>query len=422
MDPISSQPQPTDAEPALVVSNLCKLFTLYAKPIDRLWQALGKHSANTRHFHALTDISFSLAKGEVVGVVGRNGAGKSTLLQLICGTLNPSSGSVKVNGRIAALLELGSGFNPEFTGRDNVFMNAAVLGLSRAEIEAKYDDIVDFAELAAFMDQPVKTYSSGMLVRLAFAVATSVEPDILIIDEALSVGDGVFARKSFDRIMEMRNKGVSILFCSHSLYQIEALCHRAIWLHQGELIMDGDNSQVVKRYETFLHSQDLDFKSEHNKNKCENGKKLHEPVTNARISNIVVRIDDTVADLNNTTTAISGLSEMKVIIDWVSNPNLPTPSVAITIHANDGRLVASAGSHIDRIQLKQSITGNGSVCICFHNLPLLKGDYWIEAYLLCEQGIFFYDQRIPAARFKVIQPNYELEQGLVHLNRAWSCE
>ena len=228
MNPIASQPQQTDAEPALVVSNLCKSFTLYAKPIDRLWQALGKHSANTRHFHALTDISFSLAKGEVVGVVGRNGAGKSTLLQLICGTLNPSSGSVKVNGRIAALRELGSGFNPEFTGRDNVFMNAAVLGLSRTEIEAKYDDIVDFAELAAFMDQPVKTYSSGMLVRLAFAVATSVEPDILIIDEALSVGDGVFARKSFDRIMQLRDAGTSILFCSHSLYQVEALYNKAI--------------------------------------------------------------------------------------------------------------------------------------------------------------------------------------------------
>ncbi|MCL4556636.1 MAG: ABC transporter ATP-binding protein, partial [Gammaproteobacteria bacterium] len=240
----------------LMVNKLSKHFKCYAKPADRLWEALGLLRHPIPAFHALSEVSFTLNKGEVLGVIGRNGAGKSTLLQLICGTLQPTSGSVTTTGRIAALLELGSGFNPEFSGRDNVYLNAAVLGLSQAEIEAKFDEIVAFSELAAFIDQPVKTYSSGMFVRLAFAVATSIEPDILIIDEALSVGDGAFSRKSFDRIMALKARGTTILFCSHALYQIEALCDRAIWLKDGKVALLGDTQEVTSSYQAFLSQLD----------------------------------------------------------------------------------------------------------------------------------------------------------------------
>ncbi|MFZ4704170.1 MAG: ABC transporter ATP-binding protein, partial [Candidatus Methylumidiphilus sp.] len=213
------------ADFAIRAEGLSKCYTLYDHPADRLKQMLMRGRRQYyREFWALRETSFELAKGQVLGLVGRNGAGKSTLLQLVCGTLAPSGGSLDVRGRVSALLELGAGFNPEFTGRENVYVSAAILGLSKAEINLRYDEIVEFSGIAEFIDQPVKTYSSGMFMRLAFAVATSVDPDILIIDEALSVGDGEFARKSFDRIIAMKETGKTILFCSHSMYHIESIC------------------------------------------------------------------------------------------------------------------------------------------------------------------------------------------------------
>ena len=244
---------PMSSEPAIRVKNLSKCYQLYAQPSDRLKQFLWRGRRQYfREFWALRDASFEVAKGEVLGIIGRNGAGKSTLLQLLCGTLTPSAGEVEVRGRIAALLELGSGFNPEFSGRQNVFMSAAIMGLSQQEIEARFEEIVDFSGIRDFIDQPVKTYSSGMYVRLAFSVATSVDPDILVVDEALSVGDGEFARKSFDRIRTMKEAGKTILFCSHSLYQVEAFCDRVLWLDHGDLKLIGEPQEVVQQYSISL--------------------------------------------------------------------------------------------------------------------------------------------------------------------------
>ena len=237
---------------AVSVHNLSKRFFLYDKPIHRLYELLPFCKRRGHEFVALDNISFELPRGQVLGLIGKNGAGKSTLLQLICGTLRPSSGSVTINGRVAALLELGAGFNPEFTGRENIYMNASILGLEQAEIDRRYDDIVIFSELQEFINQPVKTYSSGMYVRLAFAIATSVEPDILIIDEALSVGDGSFARKSFDRIMELKAAGATIIFCSHSMYHIEAICDHALWLERGRIVKTGKPETVARLYQESL--------------------------------------------------------------------------------------------------------------------------------------------------------------------------
>jgi lipopolysaccharide transport system ATP-binding protein len=207
-----------------------------------------------KEFWALKDVSFEIKKGETVGIVGRNGSGKSTLLQLICGTLTPTGGSVQTNGRIAALLELGSGFNPEFTGRENVYMNGAVLGLSIEEIDARFDDIAAFAEIGDFIEQPVKTYSSGMMVRLAFAVAINVDPEILIVDEALSVGDELFQRKCFSRIEAIRDSGATILFVSHSGSTILELCDRAVLLDSGEKLAVGVPKQIIGRYQKLLYA------------------------------------------------------------------------------------------------------------------------------------------------------------------------
>lgn len=194
-------------------SSLGKSYRMYARPVDRLWQFLwGQRKKLFNDFVALEGVNFDLLRGQVLGIVGVNGAGKSTLLQLIAGTISASEGRIETRGRVAALLELGSGFNPEFTGRENIYLNAAVLGLNRSEIDARLQSIIDFADIGSHIDQPVKTYSSGMHTRLAFSIATSVDADVLIVDEALSVGDGAFARKSFDRIMQIKEKGPRCFF------------------------------------------------------------------------------------------------------------------------------------------------------------------------------------------------------------------
>ncbi len=248
---------------AIRVENLSKCYQIYDTPRDRLKQFILPRVHHLtgqtprqyfREFWALKDISFEVKKGETVGIIGRNGSGKSTLLQMICGTLSPTSGSITTHGRIAALLELGSGFNPEFTGRENVYMNASVLGLSKEEIDQRFDDIAAFADIGEFIEQPVKTYSSGMMVRLAFAVAISVDPDILIVDEALSVGDELFQRKCFSRIEATRNSGATILFVSHSGGTVVELCDRALLLDSGERLAMGSPKKIVGRYQKLLYT------------------------------------------------------------------------------------------------------------------------------------------------------------------------
>jgi lipopolysaccharide transport system ATP-binding protein len=242
------------SEAIIEVKDLGKSFPIYDKPHHRLLQMMLRGRKWHREFVALRNVDFAVNRGETVGIVGRNGSGKSTLLQIICGTLSPSSGEVHVRGRVAALLELGAGFNPEFTGRENVYLNGTVLGLTRSQVEEKFDDILAFAEIGDFIDRPVKTYSSGMYVRLAFAVAIHVEPDLLVVDEALSVGDEAFQRKCFARIEQLRKQGCTILFVSHAASTVVELCDRAILIDHGEVLADGLPKAVVSRYQRMLYA------------------------------------------------------------------------------------------------------------------------------------------------------------------------
>lgn len=235
---------------AISVTNLAKTYRIFGHPGDRIKQAL---TLGRKHFHreftALQDISFEIEKGEIVGIIGRNGSGKSTLLQLICGILKPSSGAVTVNGRISALLELGAGFNPEFTGRENVYFQGAVTGLAKEKMHERFDDIAAFADIGDFIDQPVRTYSSGMFVRLAFATAIHIDPDILVIDEALAVGDIAFQRKCFDRLGQLlADKQRIVLLVSHDLRQVERFCSRVIFLQNGKIVADGRAHDVCQMY------------------------------------------------------------------------------------------------------------------------------------------------------------------------------
>jgi len=233
---------------SIKVKNLSKVYRLYKRPIDRFVEIITSRPRHTT-FVALEKVSFEVFKGETFGIIGANGAGKSTLLKILAGVLTPTSGEISVKGRVAALLELGAGFHPELTGRENIYINASLLGIPEKIVRQKEEKIIKFAELEDFIDRPLKTYSSGMQVRLAFSVAVEVDPDILIVDEALSVGDQRFQKKSLDRILEFREKGKTILFCSHNMYHVLHLCRRAMWLDRGRVRMLGPAEEVVKAYE-----------------------------------------------------------------------------------------------------------------------------------------------------------------------------
>ena len=243
---------------AIEVSNLCKAYKLYPTPLDRLKESLHPFR-KTYHqdFYALTDISFNIRKGETVGIIGKNGSGKSTLLKILTGVMTPTAGNVVVHGRVSALLELGAGFNPELTGIENIYFSGTVMGFEKDEIDRRIADILSFADIGDFAHRQVKTYSSGMFVRLAFAVNISIDPDILIIDEALSVGDIAFRNKCVTRIKEMQRKGVNIVFVSHDLSTLQMICNRVFWLEQGRIIASGDPLSVCQEYYIFMTGAEI---------------------------------------------------------------------------------------------------------------------------------------------------------------------
>ena len=240
--------------PRISVNNISKEFKIYDRPQDRLSELI-RRKPKHKMFHVLSDISFAVEEGKSIGIIGVNGAGKSTLLKILAGTLQPTSGSYQLHGQVAALLELGAGFHPEFTGRKNIYLNASLLGVPEDNMEDLERDIIEFSELEEFIDRPVKTYSSGMYVRLAFSVATMVRPDILIIDEALSVGDLTFQKKCVQRMNEFIGENKTMVFCSHSMFHVQELCDKTIWLDKGQIREIGDSDKVVGHYEDFCNSK-----------------------------------------------------------------------------------------------------------------------------------------------------------------------
>jgi lipopolysaccharide transport system ATP-binding protein len=452
-----SEKQSTSGHWVIEVNQVSKCYSLFDHPKDRLKEFLmpklhrkipfwGKETY-AKKFWSLRDVSVSLKKGEVLGVMGVNGAGKSSLLQLICGVLEPTSGSVKVKGRIAALLELGAGFNPEFSGRENIDLNAALMGLSTEEIKEKTPEIIAFSGIEPFIDQPVKTYSSGMYVRLAFAIATSVEPDVLIIDEALSVGDGAFTRKSFDRIMDLKRKGVTILFCSHNIYQVEALCQRAIWLHEGQIQKAGPVRAVAQSYNNFLDQlnvspsgaqnakdelgtwREMGTEETHgvatkNTNADEHPelKPNQEGIPNAQAQHThqTAKLKDIKVLVNGLEmkplVLQSGVSNLELQVHFAAGLAVPTPNVGLVITDRSGFKITSCSNFYDGVELTRDAKGLGCVRLKFQHIQLLRGHFVIEVFLLCEKALLIYDSAV-VTEFEVIQPG--LEFGVVSLQREW---
>lgn len=418
------------SDAVITLHGVAKRYRIFERPRDRLFTLLPglARFAHERVFHGLRPLDLSIQRGEVVGIIGRNGAGKSTLLQLICQTLPISEGRLEVNGKVSALLELGAGFNPEFTGRENAYLSASILGMTRAAIDAKLEEMLAFADIGEFIDQPVKTYSSGMFVRLAFAVATSVDPDILVVDEALSVGDGAFARKSFERIMAMKAAGKTILFCSHSLYQVEAICSRALWIEGGRLVEDGRPDAVISHYQRFLDTglmpgelgePNPELASIQSAARYADAAPAAAPADAgprgyARLGKVTVSVD---GQPGRELEAVSGESTLEIEVSFDSDPALPCPTVAVTLSTADGHMVTSAASWEDGIAIPRSAAGQGRARIRFAALPLLKGQYHIGAYVFCERGMHSYGWVDPVATLQVTQ--HGIEKGFCRLPHDW---
>ncbi|HEY8022316.1 MAG TPA: ABC transporter ATP-binding protein, partial [Thermoanaerobaculia bacterium] len=356
---------------------LSKIYRIYGSPWDRL-RELALRRPFHRDFHALGEVTFSQRRGEGLALIGENGAGKSTLLKILAGITAPTSGSVAVAGKIASILELGSGFHPEFTGRQNIALNAAMLGLSADEVAEKMPVIVDWSELGDFIDQPVKVYSTGMAMRLGFSIATQVEPDVLIIDEALSVGDGYFQKKCMDRLREFVGSGGTLLFCSHAMYYVSAFCQRALWLRQGRVEALGGVGEVVREYENFLLAKSAAHRSDSGADSGAGGGsgRLSAP---ARLGD--VRLAG--AGPGRPRPLLVCGDPLEIEIAWETEEPRLGFHVGVGINRIDGVEVASFATHADGVG---PILGarRHAVRLLLPSLPLVKGEFTLYIFLLDE--------------------------------------
>ncbi|MBD1878297.1 ABC transporter ATP-binding protein [Coleofasciculus sp. FACHB-T130] len=410
------------SEIAISLKNVSKCFKLYGHPVDRLKDLLLPGKIRANEFWALRDINLEVPKGQTLGIVGQNGSGKSTLLQIIAGTLTPTTGDIQVNGRVAALLELGSGFNPEFTGRQNVFFNGRLLGLSQREIEDKFDTIAEFAEIGDFIEQPVKAYSSGMFIRLAFAVAINVEPDILIVDEALSVGDIKFQFKCFLKFKEFQEKGITILFVSHDGNSVKRYCNNAILLNSGQKILEGIPNQVINHYTKIMFPDEevREFREIPNKELIlpaapeRKKEKLEYRYGDGRgeIIKIITKNSN-----GETTKTFLSCEKVVVSIEALIKEFLEAPVFAMTIKDCRGEDIYITNTYAQKINVPNLKPGN-LVNVSFEqHLMLCPGDYFISfGFVSLAQGrLSPIDRRYDAVQIKVTQLGDDMSGGIVNL-------
>jgi lipopolysaccharide transport system ATP-binding protein len=394
-------------QPAVRAVELSKHYDIYRRPIDRLFEIVTGRARHTV-FPALQDVTFEVERGETVGIIGQNGAGKSTLLKLLCGVTKASSGTLETQGNIASILELGTGFHPEFSGRDNAALNAAILGLTPAQVKQKLPSILEFSELGTFLERPVKTYSSGMYMRLAFSVAVNVDPDILVIDEALAVGDGHFQKKCVDKIREFQEAGKTILFCSHALYYVSSICRRTLWLDHGTMMRYGPSLDVVHDYETFLLERDK-------QTAAEGEPQPDRPPTPVRIREV------TVCDRSGAPRDLFARGEDIHVRLRVESDDAAQPvHVIVGIHRSADDLQCFAvGTHADGVA-PLSGRHDYEVVVKLEDVPLLRGDYSIIAFAGDENAITVFDRRDVRPAFSMAGDRYEI--GLIGIRHRWQVE
>ncbi len=395
----------------VAVRGLEKTYKVFSSPWERLWEALGG-SPRHRPFRALENVSFELEAGEALGVVGENGAGKSTLLKILAGVLEPSGGELEVRGKVASILELGSGFHPEFTGRENLLLNAAILGLGRQETLAKLPQILEFSELGAAIDQPVKAYSTGMTMRLAFSIATQVEPDVLIVDEALSVGDGYFQKKSMDRMTELVRGGTTLVFCSHAMYYVSSFCERALWLRQGCVEKLGTSRDVIVDYEGYLlekgRAEEVDEEEA-----VDAGAVEERPSGPARL----VRVE--LVEPREEATSRHPGEPWALEVSWECDDENLAFQLGVGVNRSDGTEVFSCETvGVEGFPLTGARRYVARLCV--PRLPLVKGDFEVYVHLGDEKGLHVYDRDRLSPGFVVRGETYSF--GLVQVEHRWEVE
>jgi ABC-type polysaccharide/polyol phosphate transport system ATPase subunit len=387
---------------------LGKSYQVYHRPVDRLKQMLWRGRRTFYdEFWAVRHVDFDVQPAETVGIIGRNGAGKSTLLQLVCGTLSPTEGSIRVQGRVAALLELGSGFNPEFTGRENVFLNAALLGMSDGEIRDRFEAIERFADIGDFIDQPVRTYSSGMHARLAFAVAIHCDPEILIIDEILAVGDAAFQRKCIERFYQIRDSGCTILFVSHDPYMVKSVCRRAIYLDQGEPVLFGPADEVIDRYTVDLERRQKSVPTPR--------EVPAEPIPGAPFHITSVRLEDEHGEARQrvrTGESIRIRMQYKALHDAFPEKI----AFVVNVYRHDSLYLCGTSTLMDGLAPFDAAP-TGEVVIHFPNFALLSGEYMFRVAINDEEGLGIFAEAKYVCPIQVADDFQAV--GMFNLARAW---
>ncbi len=404
--------RPDGAQPTLDAQQLGKEYRLYDSPAQRLLSLLSNRR-NYRSHWALQGVTFQLRRGQCLGLIGDNGAGKSTLLKLLAGTLQPSCGTLGRHGRVTAILELGAGFHPDFTGRQNLYFGGSLIGIDAAQMRTLEASIIAFSELGDAMDRPIKTYSSGMVVRLAFALVTALEPQVLIIDEALAVGDQHFQKKCVERIEAFRNNGCTILFCSHSLYHVQRLCDQALWLHQGHMRALGPTPEVVAAYEAHVRLQQQGDASP-----AETAALAPRPAPDAAHIEAVLLPDVQEPDAY----APGGCGRLNSphlqITVRARTADGSQPHIGLLLEQVGGVGVTSVGTHTDGVQVRQDSSGAWVATVTFPNIPLHTGQYKISAYLFDSKGLVVYDEWKDCQRFS--QVFAQSTPGMVRLPHHWS--
>jgi ABC-type polysaccharide/polyol phosphate transport system ATPase subunit len=396
---------------AIEVKDLSKVYRLYDKPIDRLKEALGiKRKSYHKEFYALDKLNFSINAGETIGIIGTNGSGKSTLLKIITGVLNPSNGTVNVKGKISALLELGAGFNPEYTGYDNIYLNGAMFGFTKEDIDKKVESIVNFAGIGDFIYQPVKNYSSGMFARLAFSVAIHVEPEILIADEVLAVGDLEFQLKCMDKFNEFRNKGKTILYVSHDINSVKRYCSSCIWLQNGKIEAIGNTDNVTDRYLDYMKKD----------NHSEENVKLQSIETETSDLNIgqicEVRILDKkqceVYDINYHDSLI-------VQVNYELFRTVINPVIGVAIRTIDNKYICGLNTKLDNYNIPSKL-GENTVYLQYPNINLVGGTYNIDVALFESNAHVPIEYKAMVKKFIIHTPY--VGEGVCILNHKWYVE
>lgn len=401
--------------------NVTKMYKLYNNPRDRFKETFSPSKKKYyNEFYALKDISFEIFKGETVGIVGRNGSGKSTLLKILTGVLNSTEGNITVNGKISALLELGAGFNMEYTGIENIYLNGTIMGISKKEMDKKLDEIISFADIGEHINQPVKTYSSGMFVRLAFAVAINVEPDILIVDEALAVGDTRFQLKCMDKFVEFMERGKTVLFVSHDINSIKRFCKRCIWINNGKLIMDGKTDEVTDHYLDFLKSElPIEEYLE-----CKNNPKAaldrdEKDDNGSSGPEIAEFLSLTLYDKdNNEIDEITHGEDVKVRIEYnVADTNVNEPVIGLAIRSVDNKYICGLNTLLDNVSVNWESGKN--VCeLVYEKFNLTGGNYYFDVAIFDRTATVPIDYRSKAKSF-FVKMGY-IAEGVVVLNHHWN--